>query len=162
MGWCRNQVNQSINIVRRLFKWAVENELIPGSIHHALQAVSPLKAGRSAAKEPEPVKPVPDPLVYAISAPCLAPGESDDQLAAIDRHAPRRVVIMRGIDIDTTGRLWLYRPSRHKTAHRGHDRVIFLGPQGQKIVQEFLKPDTTAYLFPPADAQAERRALATR
>jgi integrase len=34
------------------------------------------------------------------------------------------LVIMRTCDIDTTGKVWLYRPTHHKTAHRGQTRVI--------------------------------------
>jgi hypothetical protein len=60
LGSCRRYINQNINIIRRMLKWAVENELLPGSVHHGLQTLSPLKAGRSAAGESDPVRPVPD------------------------------------------------------------------------------------------------------
>jgi hypothetical protein len=32
----------------------------------------------------------------------------------------------------------VYRPSRHKTQHRGLDRVVFLGPRAQEAVGPFL------------------------
>jgi hypothetical protein len=60
-------------------------------------------------------------------------------------------------DIDTTGKLWVYKPAKHKTEHHGHDR-IYLGPLTQAVVKPFLKSDTQAHLFSPADAEAERRA----
>jgi hypothetical protein len=50
-GLARRTVNQRIARIVRLFGHAVENELIPASIHHALKAVSGLRAGRSGARE---------------------------------------------------------------------------------------------------------------
>jgi integrase len=69
------------------------------------------------------------------------------------------IVVMRACDIDMTGEVWFYRPAQHKTAHHGHRREIAIGPIAQEIVKEFLKPDTTAYLFSPRDAVAERRTI---
>lgn len=58
-GWCRTYVNSQIGRIRRMFKWAAENELVPASVHHGLVTVSGLKAGRSSARESAPVRPVP-------------------------------------------------------------------------------------------------------
>lgn len=55
LGSCRRSVNNNINRVRQLFKWGVENELVPASVHHELMAVIGLKVGRSGAVESEPV-----------------------------------------------------------------------------------------------------------
>jgi integrase len=71
---------------------------------------------------------------------------------------PGEVCALRGCDLDTTGEVWLYRPAMHKTAHRGKERVIALGPQAQAVVKPFLKLDTRAYLFSPAEGLAEVRA----
>src|SRR5258708_26544602 len=38
-GWCRGVVNQRIGRIRRMFRWAVENELIAASVLHGLHAV---------------------------------------------------------------------------------------------------------------------------
>ena len=40
MGWSRPYINKQINRIRHLFKWAVSDELIPGSLLHALQGVT--------------------------------------------------------------------------------------------------------------------------
>src|SRR5688572_21084159 len=96
LGWARKHVNQNVNIIRQVVKRAVENELVPGGVLHALQAVSPLKAGRSAARATEPVKPVGPVMTYVwrqVSA-----------VARLQRLAGRRpgeVVIMRGVGADT-------------------------------------------------------------
>lgn len=63
---------------------------------------------------------------------------------------------MRACDLDTSGDVWLYRPSRHKTQHRDKDRVVAIGATGQAIIREFLTTDLQAYLFSPRLAMAER------
>jgi integrase len=40
---------------------------------------------------------------------------------------PGEVMAMRGRDLDRNGPIWSYRPSRHKTQHRGFERLIALG-----------------------------------
>jgi integrase len=86
------------------------------------------------------------------------------QLQALTGMRPGEVVIMRSIDIDT-GKIWLYRPGSdqgpegvHKTAFRGHGRVVPIGPRGQEIVRQFLKTDLLAYLFQPQEAMNELKA----
>jgi integrase len=71
---------------------------------------------------------------------------------------PGEVLRLRACDLDVTGPLWAYRPGRHKTAWRGRDRVVVLGPQAQAVVRPFLTTDLQAYLFSPARTMAEFRA----
>ena len=63
---CRNEINKRIGKLVRMFKWAASEELIPGSVFHALQAVTGLRRGRSGVRESPPVKPVPIEFVEAI------------------------------------------------------------------------------------------------
>jgi hypothetical protein len=67
---------------------------------------------------------------------------------------------MRTGDIDTTGKLWTYHPSRHKTQNRegAHERTVYFGPKAQAVLAPFLRPNLQEYLFSPAEAEAERRA----
>lgn len=57
-GWCRTQVNSRVGKVRRVFKRAVAEELIPAAVLQALEAVEGLAYGRTTAPETEPVGPV--------------------------------------------------------------------------------------------------------
>src|SRR5258706_8540289 len=38
-GWVRTTVNHQVGRVKRMFKWATANELVPPSVHHGLLAV---------------------------------------------------------------------------------------------------------------------------
>jgi integrase len=55
---CRTRINAPVKRIRRMFKWAIENDLAPATVHQALCAVAPLKRGRTTAKKSEPVRPV--------------------------------------------------------------------------------------------------------
>jgi integrase len=156
-GLARTNINRRIGRIKRVFKWAVENEKVPSSVLYGLQAVTGLKAGRSGVRESEPVKPVPEEVVMVILPFVSRQVAAMIQMQLLTGMRPGEMVRIRGIDIDTTGKLWLYRPGQHKTQYFGHERIIFLGPQAQQILKPFLKPDLAAYLFSPSDADAERR-----
>jgi integrase len=164
VGLARGVVNQRINRIRRLFRWAVENELVAPLVLEALRAVKGLQRGRSLARETQKVRPVSAALVED-TLPHLAPTVADMiRLQLLSGMRSGEVCIMRARDIDMTSPVWLYRPGRHKMEHTGFDRVVALGPRCQEIIRRYLKPDTEAYLFSPRDSilsfrqrQRERR-----
>ena len=59
------------------------------------------------------------------------------------------VMVMRGMDLNTSGPTWVYTPHRHKNQYRGLERVIYLGPQAQEAIKPFLRSKVEAYLFSP-------------
>ena len=63
--YTRIHVNHCVGCVKRCFKWAVENELVPATVHQGLDCVAGLKKGRSRAKESGKVLPVPDEVIEA-------------------------------------------------------------------------------------------------
>lgn len=157
-GWCRKHVNDQIGRIKRMLKWAVSEELIPVSIHEAAQTVSGLRAGRTAARESNPVKPVPMSLIETVLPVVSSQVRAVIELQLATGMRPGEVVIMRTCDIDTTQEPWLYRPSHHKTEHHQHERLVFLGPRAQDIVRPFLDSQQPhEYLFSPTDADLERR-----
>lgn len=161
----RGVINQRIGRIRRAFKWAVENELVPPQVYHGLLAVPGLRRGRSAARETVPIRPVAEALVHD-TLPYLRPQVAAMvQLQHLAGMRPGEVVVMRGIDLDMTGSVWLYTPGsdqagvgQHKTAHHGHRRVIALGPRAQAIIQAWLRTNVLEYLFQPREAEAARDA----
>ena len=106
----------------------MKEELVPGTVYHALQTVEGLRRGRSDARETEPVKPVPNAFVddtVAKAPPIIADMIKLQLLTGI---RPGELVIMRGIDLDTSSPIWQYTPAKHKTQQHGHSRVVAIGP----------------------------------
>lgn len=159
----RGVINKRIARIKHMFKWAVSNELVPPSVYHGLQSVEGLRRGRSTARETDPVKPVPRAIVEQ-TLPILRPTVAD--MVRLQLETGMRsgeLVIMRAIDIDMTGPVWLYRPGRHKTEHHGHTRTVAIGPRGQQIVRKYLTTETHAVLFSPArDMEARKQEMRNR
>src|SRR4029079_4724533 len=118
------------------------------SVYHGLQAVGGLKKGRTEARESRDVRPVAVTVVEATLPHLSRQVGAMIRVQMLTGMLPGEVVIMRGIDLDTTGIVWFYRPAsdqgphgRHKTAHHGHQRVVAIGPKAQEVLRQFLKTD---------------------
>jgi integrase len=157
-GRSRTECNRRVALIKRIFKWAVSEELASPTVYQAVASVAGLQKGRTTARETDPIGPVDDAVV-------------DATLPFLNRHVrglvefqrltgcrPGEACVARRCDIDTGGPLWLYRPPHHKTAHRGKSRTIVLGPKAQELVREFFTPVMSDYLFSPIRASEERRA----
>jgi integrase len=155
---CRRQANLKVKRIRRMFKWAVENELVPAPVLQGLQAVAALKAGRSDARESKPVLPV-SRAVVEDTLPIMRPMLADMVRLQLETGMrPGELVGMRACDIDMSGVVWLYRPAAHKTAHHGHERIVPIGPRGQEIVKRHLTASLEDCLFSPRKLMDERAA----
>jgi integrase len=158
-GQCRSTVNKHIGTIKRIFKWGTENELVPATIFHALQAVGGLRRGRSTAKESVPVKPVPEAYVEAAIAHLSKQVTAMIRLQQLTGMRPGEVTIMRPCDLDMGGKVWTYTPSTHKTEHHGIERPVYLGPRAQEVIKPFLKSDLKAFLFDPRDMMDDFQAM---
>ena len=156
--WCRSLVNQRIGRVRRIFKWAAGEELIPFAAYHALTAVTGLQRGRTAARETEPVGPVDDATVDATLPHLNRYVRGLVEFQRLTGCRPGEACLLRRCDIDTGGKVWLYRPAHHKLAYKNKPRVVAIGPKAQEVVKEFFVPDINAYLFSPCRAVEELHA----
>jgi len=155
---CRTAVNAKCKRIRRIFKWAVENELVPAAVLHGLQAVQALKRGRTTARESEPIKPV-SRAVVEDTLPILRPMLADMVRLQLETGMrPGELVVIRPCDVDMSGAVWLYRPTAHKTAHYGHERIVPIGPRGQEIIKRHLTANVEAFLFSPRKLMEERAA----
>ena len=154
-GIVRTSINRNVGRIRRLFKWGVENELVPVNVHVALTTVSGLRHGRSEAVESSPVKPVPEADIEAVKPHVSRQVWAMIQVQLVTGMRPGEVRLMRIADVDMSGSIWSYRPEEHKTQHHGRHRIIFIGPQGQDIIRPFLKADRGRYLFSPAESRQE-------
>src|SRR6185503_19941179 len=67
-GMSRLTINKNVGRIRRLFRWAAAEELLPATIYHALATLPGLQRDRCTAKESEPIGPVADSVVDATLA----------------------------------------------------------------------------------------------
>lgn len=157
LDWCRTNINKHVGRIKTCFRWATQQEYVPGDVYHALQAVAGLKRGRCAAREPAPVKPVPAECIAAIQPFVSRQVWALVQLQLLTAARAGELVGLRPGDIARGGRIWTCTPSAHKTAHHGHARVIYFGPRAQAVLQPFLLRPEDACMFSPQEAEAARR-----
>src|SRR3954463_10681647 len=101
-------------------------------------AVNGLKRGRSEAKERARILPVTEEIVNATLTHLSPTVRAMVEVQLLTGMRPGEVCAMRPIDIDTIGKLWRYTPKEHKTDHLDHDRIVYLGPQAQRIIGPLL------------------------
>jgi integrase len=154
----RSYVNSQVNRIKRMFKWAVAEELIPPSVSQGLSAVTGLRMGRGGARETLPVLPVEDSIVDQ-TLPYMSSIVADMvRLQRLTGMRPAEVCLLRPGDLDRIGEVWVYRPSTHKTEHHGKSRTVFIGPQAQDVLLRYLARSADEYCFQPSDSEAKRLA----
>jgi integrase len=154
-GWYRKSINRHLERIRRMYRWAGGEGLVPAECYHRLLCVGGLKIGRTEAVEGKPIRPVPIVYVEAVRPHVSAPIRAMIDLQLLTAMRPGEACVMRACDLETSGRVWIYRPQSHKTQYFGHVREIYLGPRAQEVVKPFLKTDLQAFLFSPHEAREE-------
>lgn len=158
-GYARNYLNNLTAIAVNLFRWGVEEELVPVEIYQALLAVQPLAKGReSRVKESAKVSKV-DVEIVMKTLPFLPPQLATMvQLQLHTAMRPDEVTIIRQCDIDQTDEVWIYTPCEHKTEHHDIDRVVYFGPKCQELLKPWFDRPDDHYLFSPKEVVAAIRA----
>ena len=147
LGWARTTVNAGMSRIRRIFKRAVEDELLEPSVLQKLQAVAPLLSGRTEAHDNAPrqavdqdridiVRGLVSPLVSDLIALQLLTGARSGELLMLTTRM-----------IDRSGSVWKADLADHKCVHHGQRRVLFFGPQTQLILAKYLSADPEQPLF---------------
>ena len=154
-GLARRSINDRINRVRRMFRWAASVELVPVGVVQALETLAGLQEGRSEARETDPVGPVALDVVAATLPHLSRPVAAMVRLQLLTGMRPGEVMAMRGCDLKPGEPNWTYEPGQHKTAWRGKRRVIPIGPKARDLIAGFQTDDQDARLFRPSDAVAE-------
>ena len=157
-GLSRGVINNRVHRIKRCFRWLVSKQLIPSTVYEGLRTVDGLKKGRSTARELPPVTPVDDAYVDAVLPHVTPQVAAMIKLQRLTGMRPCEVVMIRAGDIDMTKDVWIYTPSDHKNACRGHDRRIPIGPGAQELIRPFIKLSLEAFLFSPKEAEANRNA----
>lgn len=154
LDYARTTINRDVLILKRMFRWGVEERLIPAVVSHGMGCVSQLHKGMYGAREPAKIgaailadmeataacvaAPVGD-MIHAQWLMGCRPGE-------ICRLAPMEIVR----DFRQKG-IWAAFPSKHKNLWRGLGREIIIGPRAQEFVGPYM---SGAYCFvPPPPSQ---------
>lgn len=161
LSWSRMHINKQVSRLVRMFKWAASKELVEPSVPAALATLPGLKKGRCKAKEAPGVNCVDDAIVEK-TLPKLPKIVADMvRLQRITGARPGEVCSIRPCDIDQKDEVWVYVPCEHKTEHHEKDRIIPIGPKGQKLLKPYLQRPAESFCFSPAEAMQQKREAAT-
>lgn len=152
---CRSEVNWRTNAVKRCFKWAVAEELVPGHIHHALTAVAGLREGEFGVREGKPRVPVPTESFEAVLPYLSRQVRALVRILWLTGARPSEVLRLRPSELDRSGNVWACRLKKHKTSRYGQSRTIHFGPEAQAVLAEFLLRGADETMFSPREAIAE-------
>ena len=115
LGWCRTLINRRAERIRRVFRWAAAEELVPAAVYQSLRALTGLRKGRTSARESDPVGPV-DADHAAATLPHLRPPvQAMVRLQELTGMRPGEACNFRLADLDRSLDMWVYRPTQHKT-----------------------------------------------
>ncbi len=157
-GQSRQSCNKNLGRVKRIFRWAVSQELLPAHVHQALATVDGLKRGRCTLPEAPPIMPV-ELEVVTRTLEHLQPIVRDMvQLQLLTGCRPGELCKLHPAAVDRSTDVWEFRVAGHKTEHHGRARTIYLGPAAQEILAKYLLRDANAVCFSPAEAVKQTRA----
>ena len=171
---CRKTINQRIEHIKRMFRWAASDELLPASIYDALRTVPGLRRGHPKTRETPKVRPVSDEHVEAILDLLCPQVAAMVQLQRLMGARSTEICVMRTRNIDRSGAVWWYRidPNEvdshgrmieiHKTAHHETSdgsavvKALPIGPKAQEVLLPFLRDNPDEYLFQPREARHQQ------
>jgi integrase len=157
-GLCRNVINRRLCKIKRVFKWAVSEGLLPVRVYSALATVEGLKKYRTAARETAPIRAVSDEVIEQ-TLPFL-PSVIQDmvRIQRLTGCRPGELCDMRPQDVDCSNQPWSYRPAHHKTDHLEQSREVLIGPRAAAILAKYLDRPQGGYCFSPAESEQQRKA----
>jgi integrase len=152
-GNCRRYVNRLVRAVRQVFRHALSRELIDPLVLVKLESLEPLRHGQTSAPESEPVKPV-DLNDVRKTAKYLSPTiKAMLRIQAATGMRPGELCRIRPCDIDRKNNdTWVYRPAKHKTAHRGKSKAVPILGDARAALLPFLERAPDAYCFSPGES----------
>lgn len=154
--YTRQQINKIISKVKRFFRWCCQREMLPAENYHKLLCVQCVEFGRSSAPESEEILPVPRSVVE-LTLPYLNPTVAAMvQTQMLCGMRPAEVCIMRGIDIDRSGPIWLYVVSEHKNKWRKHVLTKAVPRVAQKLILPHWRANLDEFIFSPKDSISQK------
>lgn len=154
-GFSRRTVRGYVLNAKTLFRWAVEEDLLPGEVSYRIDSVKRLRYGQVRKK----VRPMADELVEAIKPFLSRHVRAMVDVQMLTGMRSGELTGMRRSRVDTSGPSWVYQlGTEHKTGHHDIEREIEIGPAAQEVLKQFppysLDPDE--FIFSPTEAEKER------
>ena len=147
-GWTRTNINKNVCRVRSVFRWGIENGLVPESTLSGLKALSPLSAGRSEATEGRKRQAVTDEQLAAVRKR-LGPRNQDIfDLLLLTGARPGELLSVTWNMVDKSSTVWVVDLLQHKNRHKGKSRKLCFGPRAQAILSKYLNVPATDRIFP--------------
>lgn len=155
--------NVRIDIIKRIFRYAEENEIITAEHYFRIKAVNKFRRADEILPPPEEVEPVSDEVVRK-TLPFLTSVVAD--MVILQQRTGMRsgeLCPLRFCDIDMTPNefdVWAYRPKHHKTASKGKKRAIFFNRTCQEILRRYITDEnrnSEDYVFSPAQSMEIHR-----
>lgn len=159
-GMARTECNRLLGRIKRAFRWAASEELVPVETYRRLRTVDGLRRGHTTAPEPARRRPITDQIIEQ-TLPHLTPVvRALVQFQRLTGCRPKEACWLRPCDLDRAWRtidgvvVWLYSLDQHKTDWRGAPCWIPIGPKAQEILKPFLEREPDSYCFSPAESRA--------
>jgi integrase len=160
-GYARTFCNQLTACVRRCFRWAAGEQMVPITVAQALAAVAALRLGKTAAPERKRVRP---PAIEDVEKTLshLVPTLADMmRVLRLCGCRPGELCAVTAGDMDRNWLqvegvpLWSALLEAHKNAWRGGERLLVFGPRAQAILSPYLDRPADQHLFRPLDGLRE-------
>lgn len=144
---CRRYINMSISRIRRAFRWAVKQGLLPAVSLFAFDGFSPLKPGETAAKDHPPrqsISPARIAAVKSLVSPLVA-----DLMDLMLHYACKPGEILQLTDgmLDKTDAIWTAVVASANGQKADQVRLLRFGPAAQVILAKYITTDPSAKLF---------------
>ena len=152
----RQYVNKQSKRLLRVLKWAATKRMLKADVYQECRLLAPLKAGRTTAPETEKVTCVPQSLVDATLPFCTTVVCDMIRFQQLVGCRPGELCSITPAMVDRSEDVWLIKLAKHKTAYRGKDRIIYVGPQAQAILQKYLLRAADSACFSPQESEKQR------
>ena len=162
-GNCRTYINRLVRCIRSIFRHAISRELVNVDVLIRLETLEPLRAGQTKAPESDPVRLVNLDDVRA-TAKFLSPVLSAMvRIQAATGMRPSELCSIRPADIyERPDGIWMYRPVKHKTSHRGKSQAVPLVGDARLALEPLLQRASDAFCFSPRESMAWYQAQKVR
>lgn len=142
-GNCRRHANEKTKTIIQIFRHGVAREIVLPETLTALESLPNLRRGEAHDNPPRRV-PTLEEVEACLTHMQLVPATMVKlQLATACR--PSEAMDLRPQHIDRTGKVWVYRPEKHKTAHHGKIKAIPLLGDIVSELQPFMFGDDLCF-----------------